>query len=254
MSNHYTKEQIALLGVRPRERKMRPDGTYGLLPVERKEVKAVVKDILGRPDELWQFWRLIPFEEGYACQQRRLFEEWVAGEVENMWYDIGRPVFSDDENWSCPEGGWWPYLMTTFLDVSWIKVGNAIIDMDEIWTTLRNYLEEKVHGYRMCPGMMLYRVVREFLVKKVRLEKLKEEDGKRVGFGSYGLGDSAKKAIDDLDRLEKQMVDLVRLYPTETTEKAEDRVWVDFTEPKELWVLRQRHEHKEESAKKGTRR
>lgn len=245
MSIHYTKGQIALLGIRPRERKMRPDGTYGLLPVERKEVKAVINNILKSPDELWQYWRLIPFEDGYACQQRKLFEEWVASEVENMWYDIGRPVFSDDENWSCPEGGWWPYLRTTFLDISWLKVGNAIIDMDEIWTTLRSCLEEKVQGYRMCPGMMLYRVVKEFLVKKVSLERLKAE-------GSYGQEDSVKKAIDDLDKLEKQMVDLVRPYPTETTEKADDRVWVGSIEPKELWILRQRHEHKEESAKKGS--
>ena len=243
MSIHYTKEQIALLGIRPRERKMRPDGAYGLLPVERKEVKAVVNNILKQPDELWQFWRLIPFEEGYDCQQRKLFEKWVASEVENMWYDIGRPVFSDDENWSCPEGGWWPYLRTTFLDISWLKVGNVIIDMDEIWTTLRNYLEEKVRGYRMCPGMMLYRVVREFLVRKVDLEWLRLKDEA-----------SASKAEQDLDRLEKQMVDLVRLYPTETTERAEDRVWVDSIEPKELWTLRQRHEHKEESAKKGSQK
>lgn len=210
MSIHYTKEQIALLGIRPRERKMRPDGAYGLLPVERKEVKAVVNNILKQPDELWQFWRLIPFEEGYACQQRKLFEEWVKAEVENMWYDIGRPVFSDEKNWSCPEGGWWPYLRTTFLDISWLKVGNVIIDMDEIWITLRNYLEEKVQGYRMCPGLMLYRTVQDWLVTR-------KENAERP----------SSCARESLAHIEKEMEDLVKLYPTETTRKVDDRVYYD---------------------------
>lgn len=246
---HYTAEQIAKLGVRPRERKMRPDGSYGLLPVERKEVKAVVNDILKSPGELWQFWRLIPFEEGYACQQRKLFEEWVASEVENMWYDIGRPVFSDDKNWSCPEGGWWPYLRTTFLDISWLKVGNVIIDMDEIWTTLRNYLEEKVWGYRLCPGMMLYRVVREYLIKNVELE-----NALKTGLSCDPRAGEVNKIKTAIVGLEKQMVDLVRLYPTETTEKVEDRVWVSLIEPKELWILQQRHEKKEQDEKKGSQK
>ena len=159
----YTKDQISELGIRPRSRK-----SGELLPVEKKEVKAVVSAILNDKDsdELWQYWRLIPFEDGYACQQRKLFEEWVKDEVENMWYDIGRPVFSDDGTWCCPEGGWWPYLKTKYLDVSWVVVGNAIIDMDEVWTTLRDYLEEKVQGYRMCPGLMLYRTVQKWLVMK----------------------------------------------------------------------------------------
>jgi len=206
----YTKEQIAQLGIRPRERKMRPDGTYGLLQVERKEVKAVVNNILKSSDELWQFWRLIPFEDGYACQQRKLFEEWVTDEVENMWYDIGRPVFDDKGNWCCPEGGWWPYLRTKFLDVSWIEVGSAIIDMDEVWTTLRNYLEEKVQGYRMCPGLMLYRTVQKWLVmKKERAER----------------DTPVPEAC--LARLEKEMEDLVKLYPTETTREVDDWVYYD---------------------------
>lgn len=207
---HYTKEQIKVLGIRPRERK-----GNGLLPCEKKEVKAVIRALLNDKDsdELWQYWRLIPFEEGYACQQRKLFEEWVKDEVENMWYDIGRPVFDEDGNWSCPEGGWWPYLKTKFLDISWLKVGNAIIDMDEVWTTLRNYLEEKVQGYRMCPGLMLYRTVQKWLMMK----KARDERG----------ADVPKECLGCLARLEKEMEDLVKLYPTETTKEADDRVYYD---------------------------
>lgn len=203
----YTKEQIAQLGIRPRERK-----GNGLLPCERKEVKAVVRAILNDKDsdELWQYWRLIPFEDGYACQQRKLFEEWVKDEVENMWYDIGRPVFDEDGTWCCPEGGWWPYLKTKYLDISWLKVGNAIIDMDEVWTTLRNYLEEKVEGYRMCPGLMLYRTVQDWLVTR-------KENEERP----------SQCAIACLMRIEKEMEDLVKSYPTETTKKVDDRVYYD---------------------------
>ena len=232
----YTKDQIEELGIRPRERK-----GMGLLPVEQREVRAVVKAILKDPGELWQFWRLIPFEDGYACQQRKLFEAWVADKVENMWYDIGRPVFEDGDSWSCPDGGWWPYLRTKYLDVSWIEVGNAIIDMDEIWTTLRNYLEEKVQGYRMCPGMMLYRVVKSFLVAHEELRNLTDRGLAETDFSRA----AADRAILTLRELEKQMADLVRLRPTETTEKVEDRVWVDPVDPKELWAFRQRCEHKE---------
>lgn len=201
----FTKEQIAQLGIRPRERK-----GNGLLPCERKEVKAVVRATLNDKDsdELWQYWRLIPFEEGYACQQRKLFEEWVKDEVENMWYDIGLPVFDEDGNWSCPEGGWWPYLKTKFLDFSGIKVGNAIIDMDEVWTTLRNYLEEKVQGYRMCPGLMLYRTVQSWLM--TRKECLEQR---------------TPESMNRLAGLEKEMEELVNTYPTETTKKVEDRVY-----------------------------
>lgn len=204
---HYTKEQIAQLGIRPRERK-----GDGLLPCERKEVKAVISAILNDKDsdELWQFWRLIPFEDGYACQQRKLFEEWVKDEVENMWYDIGHPVFDEDGTWLCRDGGWWPYLRTKYLDISWLVVGNAIIDMDEVWTTLRNYLEEKVQGYRMCPGLMLYRTVQKWLVMK------KERDER---------GTPVPEAC--LARLEKEMDDLVKLYPTETTKEEGDRVYYD---------------------------
>lgn len=201
----FTKAQIAQLGIRPRERK-----GNGLLPCERKEVKAVVRAILNDndSDELWQYWRLIPFEEGYACQQRKLFEEWVKNEVENMWYDIGRPVFNEDGTWSCPEGGWWPYLKTKFLDISWLKVGNAIIDMDEVWTTLRNYLEEKVQGYRMCPGLMLYRTMHKWLV--TRKECLEQR---------------TPESMNRLAGLEKEIEDLVKTYPTETTKKVKDRVY-----------------------------
>ena len=73
----FTKEQISQLGIRPRERK-----GNGLLPCEMKEVKAVIRAILNDKysDELWQYWRLIPFEDGYACQQRKMFEEWVRNE------------------------------------------------------------------------------------------------------------------------------------------------------------------------------
>ena len=201
----YTKEQIAQLGIRPRERK-----GNGLLPCERKEVKAVVRATLNDKDsdELWQYWRLIPFEDGYACQQRKMFEEWVKDEVENMWYDIGRPVFNEDGTWSCPEGGWWPYLKTKYLDISWLKVGNVIIDMDEVWTTLRNYLEEKVQGYRMCPGLMLYRTVQKWLV--TRKECLEQR---------------TPESMNRLAGLEKEMEDLVKTYPTETTKKVKDRVY-----------------------------
>ena len=130
-----------------------------------------------------------------------------------MWYDIGRPVFSDDGTWCCPEGGWWPYLKTKYLDVSWVVVGNAIIDMDEVWTTLRDYLEEKVQGYRMCPGLMLYRTVQKWLVMK----KARDERG----------ADVPEDCLGCLARLEKEMEDLVKLYPTETTSEVDDRVYFD---------------------------
>lgn len=202
----YTKDQIAQLGIRPRERK----GIGLLLPCEMKEVKAVVRAILNDKDsdELWQYWRLIPFEEGYDCQQRKLFEKWVKDEVENMWYDIGRPEFDEDGTWSCPEGGWWPYLKTRYLDISWLKVGNAIIDMDEVWTTLRNYLEEKVRGYRMCPGLMLYRTVQSWLVTRKECAEQRTPE-----------------AMNRLACLEKEIEELVKTYPTETTKKVEDRVY-----------------------------
>lgn len=207
----YTKNQIAQLGIRPRERK-----GNGLLPCERKEVKAVVRALLNDKDsdELWQYWRLIPFEEGYACQQRKLFEKWIKDEVENMWYDIGRPVFDEDGNWSCPEGGWWPYLKTKYLDVTWLKVGNAIIDMDEVWTTLRNYLEEKVQGYRMCPGLMLYRTVQSWLATRKECARPCTPEAMNCLTGR-------------LIGLEKEMEELVKIYPTETTKKVEDRVYVN---------------------------
>jgi hypothetical protein len=219
----FTKEQIAQLGIRPRVRKGR-----GLLPCERKEAKAVIRAILNDKDsdELWQFWRLIPFEEGYACQQRKLFEAWVKDEVENMWYDIGRPEFDEDGNWSCPEGGWWPYLKTRYLDISWLKVGNAIIDMDEVWTTLRNYLEEKVQGYRMCPGLMLYRTVQAWLVTR------KECAEKRT-----------PGAMNCLADLEKEMEELVKTYPTETTKKVDDRVYYDLM-PHRMFMLPKVNERK----------
>lgn len=207
MSIHYTKDQIAQLGIRPRERK-----GHGLLPCERKEVKAVVRAILNDKDsdELWQYWRLIPFEEGYACQQRKLFEDFVNAEVENMWYDIGRPVFNEDGNWSCPNGGWWPYLKTNYLDISWLKVGDAIIDMDEVWTTLRNIIEEKVQGYRMCPGLMLYRTVQAWLVTRKECAEYRTPE-----------------AMNCLAGLEKEMEELVKLYPTEVTRKVDNRVYYD---------------------------
>ena len=207
----YTKGQIEKLGIRPRTRK-----GNGLLPCERKEVKAVIRAILNDKDsdELRQYWRLIPFEDGYACCRRKLFEEWVKERVENMWYDIGLPVFDEDGNWSCPEGGWWPYLKTNYLDISWLKVGNAIIDMDEVWTTLRNILEEKVQGYRMCPGLMLYRTVQKWLVMKKALD----ERGTDV----------PKECLGCLARLEKEMECLVKCYPTEPTRNVDDRVYFDL--------------------------
>ena len=130
---HYTKEQIELLGIRPRERKYGKDGKCDLLPCEARECKAVVKDLL-KSDELWEYWRLIPFEEGYACQRRKEFERWIADEVYNMWWDIGIPKFHEDGSWSC-DCGWWPYLKTRYLDVCWMQVGNALIDMDEVAET-----------------------------------------------------------------------------------------------------------------------
>ena len=201
----FTKAQIAQLGIRPRERK-----GNGLLPCERKEVKAVVRAILNDKDsdELWQYWRLIPFEDGYACQQRKMFEEWVKDEVENMWYDIGRPVFDEDGTWSCPEGGWWPYLKTGYLDISCLKVGNAIINIEEVWITLINYLEEKVQGSRMCPGLMLYRTMQKWLV--TRKECLEQR---------------TPESMNRLAGLEKEIEDLVKTYPTETTKKVKDRVY-----------------------------
>ena len=201
----YTKEQIAVLGIRPRDRGHPKDGCCSsLLPCEEREVKAVAKDIKNS-EELWQYFRIIPFEEGYACQRRREFEKWVDAEVRNMWYDIGRPVFDEEGNWSCPEGGWWPYIDGPNLGISWMRVGKAYIDMDEIYTTLRNYLEEKVGGYRMCPGMALYRVVREWC------KAIKD-----------------MKPLADIRNLEAKMKELARTYPTETTKKLQDREYFPY--------------------------
>lgn len=216
---HYTSQQIAKLGIRPRERKKRPDGTYGLLPCEAREVKAVIASILKDPGDLYQYWRLIPFEEGYACQLKKNFERWISDEVENMWYDIGRPVFDEDGNWSCPEGGWWPYMNGPDLGVSWLIVGSAYIDMDEIWTTLRNYLEEKVRGYRMCPGMMLYRVVRRWLMTR-------REVGELCMRGAYGIAIAKPKST--LAILEKQIEELVKDYPTQTIQEVEDKEYYGY--------------------------
>ena len=199
---HYTKEQIELLGIRPRERKYGKDGKCDLLPCEARECKAVVKDLL-KSDELWEYWRLIPFEEGYACQRRKEFERWIADEVYNMWWDIGIPKFHEDGSWSC-DCGWWPYLKTRYLDVCWMQVGNALIDMDEVFTTIRNHLEEMVRGYRMCPGLALYRVVREWIKEKRR-------------------GNS-----DSVVMLEKQIADLAKDYPTKTSERLDDREYYSY--------------------------
>ena len=195
----YTKEQISALGIRPRERRC-----GSLLPCEEREVKAVAKD-MKNSKELWQYFRLIPFEEGYACQRRREFEEWIDEEVRNMWYDIGKPVFDKDGSWACPEGGWWPYMKGPDLGCSWMRVGSAYIDMDEVYTTLRNYLEEKVGGYRMCPGLALYRVVRDWF---------------------KAINDN--KTLEEIRGIEAKMKELVRCYPTETSEKLNDREWFDY--------------------------
>jgi len=86
--------------------------------------------------------------------------------------------------------------------------------MDDVWTTLRNYLEEKVQGYRMCPGLMLYRTVQKWLmIKKARYER--------------GADVPKECLLGCLERLEKEMEDLVKLYPTETTKEADDRVYYD---------------------------
>lgn len=208
---HYTKEQIAVLGVRPRERKKNPKtGTVDFTPCEKREVKAVQKVML-EDDELWQFWRLIPFEEGYACQRRKEFENWIKSEIEGMWYEIGVPEFDPGTlDWHC-ELGWWPYLRTRFLDISNMVVGNAIIDLDEVFTTLRNRIEEMVWGYRMCPGMKLYRTVQKYLLK----EELAES------------GKANKKDLEEMKALHNEMAMLANLLPTEATKKAPDREWYD---------------------------
>lgn len=232
----YTKEQIRKLGVRPRERKVDPEtGMCQFLPCERREIRAVVRDILddrgdaGR-DELWQYWRLIPFEEGYASTRRKEYEDWVLDEVENMWYDIGRPVFDpSDGTWSCPEGGWWPYLDRQYLDISWLKVGNAIIDMDEVWGTLRNMLEEKVRGYRMCPGLALYRVVREWLF-------FEDEVRKGKGAKSAKKGKLSKVDIElRRDLFMWKIAGLVQDHPTDASRNRELREWYNCGRVPDPW-------------------
>lgn len=216
----YTKEQIAKLGIRPREgarySKRRYD-LYDLLPCEKREVKAVVKAILDtRDDDLWQQWRLIPFEEGYACQRMEDFKAWVYDQVESMWNDIGHPVFEEDGTWSCPEGGWWPYLDKEYIDICWIKVGKAIINIDEVDSALKQLLQEKVRGYRMCPGMALYRVVWELVRLDHRMKNYKGSD----------LGDKMEKTRA---KLYKKMIDLTRDYPTDTSIETPDHEWYPFS-------------------------
>ena len=41
--------------------------------------------------------------------------------------------------------GWWIYLDELYLDISSMKIGNAIINLDEIWSTVSN-LAEEWHG------------------------------------------------------------------------------------------------------------
>jgi len=214
----YTKEQIAKLGVRPRVRKAKKDGTAGLLPCEERECAAVCKALSEDSDELWQYFRMIPFEEGYACQRRKEFEKWLKDEIENMWWDIGCPVFDEDGNWSCPEGGWWPYLEKPYLDISYLRVGTVLIDMDEIYTTLRHMIEEKIHGYRMCPGMMLYRVMHRI----IKIDQLLEEDS------ATKPKNWRKNLLDEKCKLQNQVVDLVRDYPTDVTRNVEDRVYYGY--------------------------
>lgn len=192
----YTKEQVKKLGIRPRGRTSGP-----LLYCEEQEVRKVSALML-EDDTLWQMWRLIPFAEGYACQRRTEFEKWIKAEVRGLWGGIGIPKFEDgDGRWYC-EAGWWPYLDKTYLDIAWVRVGKAIIDLDEVHEYLYNILREKVRGYRMCPGLMLYRVMREIV----------EIDG-------------SKQKSDDarLKTLWKQVEDLIQDYPTETTKHVEDK-------------------------------
>ena len=204
---HYTKEQIEVLGIRPRNRKENPKtGHVDLTPCEKREIKAV-QNVMIEDYRLWQFWRLIPFEYGCACQRRKEFDDWIKEEVEGMWYEIGVPEFDPGTlNWHCNDG-WWPYLRTRFIDISNMVVGNAIIDLDEVFKTLRNRIEEKVWGYRMCPGMKLYRTV----IKYLELDDLA----------------SAMKAnsrdLAELERLRNEMAMLANIFPTAATAKAPDR-------------------------------
>lgn len=209
---HYTKDQIAILGVRPRERKA---PKYSLLPVEVKEVKAVVKE-MQKDDYLFQYWRLIPFEEGYGCQLRNRFNEWIHDQVENMWYDIGRPEFVDEEHWHTPEGGFWPYLKGPDLGCSWMKVENAYIDMDEVYAFLRDNLEDIVRGYRMCPGMKLYRVVGEFL------------DAERALKGAAKAKTTKQALVKRMAELRLEMTELARDFPSATTREAADREYYGY--------------------------
>lgn len=192
----YTKAQIKKLGIRPRGRTSGP-----LLRCEEQEVRRVSEEMLD-DDTLWQTWRLIPFSEGYACHRRAAFEKWIRDEVHDLWVSIGIPTFEDgDDMWHC-DAGWWPYLDKKYQDISWVRVGKALIDLDEVHEYLYNILREKVRGYRMCPGMMLYRVMREIV--KIDYSEMKRDDTRRK-------------------MLWKQVEDLVQDDPTETTKHAEDK-------------------------------
>lgn len=204
----YTKRQIEILGARPRVRKKDKKGNYQLTPVEKREV-SVMKKLLKQEEELWQFWRLIPYEDGYACQRRKEFEEFIDNQIENMWWDIGIPEFNDPDDpdsWFCRDG-WWPYMRTHFIDVCSVDVGNVIIDYDEVFTTTRNCIEEIVWGYRMSPGMKLYRVVNEWLCldRKIADQKATKNDKARY------------------NDLKNEMSALANLLPTKFTKDAPDR-------------------------------
>ncbi len=192
----YTKAQLEKLGIRPRGRTSGP-----LLACEEREAKRV-SQLMIEDDGLWQMWRLIPFEEGYACQMRVAFEKWVRDQVHGLWESICAPTFDDgDGMWHC-ETGWWPYLDKKYLDISCVRVGKAIIDLDEVHEALVGILREKVRGYRMCPGMMLYRVMLEIV--KLDYSEMKRNDTRRK-------------------MLWQQVYDLVQDYPTDTTKNAEDK-------------------------------
>ena len=94
-----------------------------------------------------------------------------------------------------------------FQDISTMIVGNAIIDLDEVFTTLRNRIEEKVCGYRMCPGMKLYRTV----IKYLELDDL-ASDMK-----------ANSRDLSELERLRNEMAMLANIFPTSATAKASDR-------------------------------
>lgn len=77
----------------------------------------------------------------------RLARNFAKCEVEYIWHDM---VCGANEIMTGDGGdGYWPFLDAEYLDIAHMKVGGAIINLDEVWSVVSDTMDEFI---RKCAG------------------------------------------------------------------------------------------------------